>query len=128
MLSHSDFPDYAAILRGSGKPLDRKAVPFEGDPQESVAKMFAEIDYFGGLPGFADLPDPVNPQDYPEEEFHFLVASGLGYTLAGAKVYANHWPGDWSQYANNATRWAKTYLNSRDYKFFESLVERLIAE
>lgn len=128
MLSRSDFPNYADILQGGGKPLGRIAVPFDGDVAAEVDGLFAEILKHGELPGFTDLPDPVNVEDYPEEEFHFLVASGLGYTLAGAKtVYADNWPGDWTQYSSNADRWAKAYLNARDYLFFKELVLKLTA-
>lgn len=124
-LSHADFPNYADILKGAGKPLETPSVPFQGDVVSSVVGLFSEI---GELPGFTDLPNPVNPADYPEDELHFLIATGLGYTLAGAKTaYADQWPGDWSQYSSNADRWAKAYLNARDYAFFNELVIRLIA-
>lgn len=126
MLTAADFPNYADILNGAGKPLDKPAVPFGGDVVSAVTGLFMEIEQQGGLPGFTDLPDPVNPEDYPDEELHFLIASGLGYTLAGAKtVYAENWPGDWTQYSSNADRWAKAYLNARDYLFFKELVLKL---
>lgn len=123
MLTAADFPNYADILKGGGKPLATPATPFVGDVVSAVTGLFMEI---GDLPGFTDLPDPVNPEDYPDSELHFLIASGLGYTLAGAKtVYAENWPGDWSQYSSNADRWAKAYLNARDYLFFKELVLKL---
>lgn len=125
MLTAADFPDYADILKGAGKPLTRPAVPFEGDVLSAVTALFIEI---GPLPGFIDLPAPVNPEDYPEEELHFLIATGLAYTLGGAGTfYKDRWPGDLDQYSSNAHRWAKAYLNARDYAFFNELSLRLLS-
>ena len=120
-LSADDFPDYATILQGGGKPLARIAIPYEGDVRMAVDAMFAEIDQQGGLPDLAALPEPVNPEDYPENEYHFLIASGLAYTLVAAKAHEDQW----GVFLSNADRWAKAYLNDLDYCFFKDLVVKI---
>lgn len=121
-LSSDDFPDYGLVLRGLGQPLPFPATEFDGDVQLAVDGLFAEIESYGPLPDYEEVQNTaIRVEDIPAEEFHFLVASGLAYTLGKA----DEWPGEFQDYSRNAHRWAKAYLNSRDYAFFNELSLRL---
>lgn len=123
-LSSDDFPDFGLVLRGLGQPLPFAATPFDGNVEKAVTDLFVEI---GPLPGFDEVK-AAKPkvEDIPADEYHFLIASGLAYTLGGAAtVNATGWPGEFADYSRNAHRWAKAYLNARDYAFFNELSLRL---